>query len=71
MISKILSDYEKNLEETILSEKEQAIWFYKVNEDNIHPIFKPFNFAENKILCEYEHDKESRLQINEKRITFG
>jgi len=77
MISKILSEYERKEEEKILDEKNKEIWFYKVNDDNIHPVFKPFNFAENEKLEEKKRreDKENTeitiIQIGKKQIKFG
>lgn len=71
MISKILSEYERKREEKELKERETHMWFYKVNEDNIHPLYKPFNFGENEKITANKNDEENSIQIGRKIITFG
>lgn len=71
MIAKILQEHERKINEENLQKKVEEIWFYKVNDDNIHPIFKPFHFAEDELIKHFEHDKEKYLLFGNKRMNFG
>ena len=72
MISKILQDYEKKVEIEELEKKVNKMWFYKINEDNIHPLYKPFKFYEDEILQKYEVERRGKfLSFGDKEMMFG
>ena len=64
MIARVLFEHRKKEEEDKLIERTKKMWFYKVNEDNIHPIYKPFTFKQNQII-DSEYKKKD---INEEAI---
>ena len=82
MISKILREFDQKVQEKELKEKENKIWFKKINDDNVRPIYKPFNFYESKEIDVYFSERERLKKENEEytkvlrstkntKITFG
>ena len=60
MISKILNDFEKFQQEKVLIQKAEKVWFKKINDDNVRPLYKPFKFYECLEINEYYNDREKR-----------
>ena len=61
MISKILREFEKREQEKRLNKKLEKVWFKKINDDNVRPIYQPFKFYES---IEINNHYQAKQKLN-------